>query len=115
MASERQALNVSASTVLNASGGGRVELGPDRGVPYWNVTKYLVKTSRPGLAPVPACSVYVDFEDPDHEQDSTYDGSKDASDADIDLSRGQHIIAVWSGGQAGDTATLSLTGWKGER
>lgn len=115
MASDRQALNVSASTTLDASGNGRVELGPDRGVPYWNVTKYLVKTDRPGQAPIPECSVYVDFEDSDHEQDSTYDGSKDASECDIDLSRGQHVIAVWSGGQSGDRATLSLAGWKESR
>lgn len=115
MSERRQALNTSGSTVLNASGGGRVELGPDRGSPYWNVTKYLVKTSRPGQAPVPSCSVYVDFENSDGEQDSTYDGSKDASECDIDLQRGQHLIAVWSGGQSGDVATLSVTGWKGAR
>lgn len=108
----RQALNRSGSTVLDASGAGRVELGPDTGPPYWNVTRFLVKTSRPGQAPVPECSVYVDSEDDEHEQDSTYDGSKDRSDGDIDLVRGQHLIAVWRGGQAGDVATLSVTGWQ---
>ena len=113
--SRRQALNRSADTILGADGSGRVELGPDTGPPYWTVTKYLVKTDRPGQAPVPQCSVYLDSEDSEHEQDSTYDGSKDATEADIDLSRGQHLIAVWTGGQAGDTATLSVSGWKRDR
>lgn len=111
MTDRRQPFNTSARVTLDASGGGRAELGPDNGPPYWNITKYVVKTSRPGQAPVPQCSVYVDSEDDNGLQDTTYDGSKDASDADIDLQRGQHLIGVWSGGQAGDIATLSVTGW----
>lgn len=111
MSSRRQTLNASDDTTLDANGQGRVELGPDTGPPYWNVTKYVVTTNRPGLAPVPQCSVYVDSEDSRGLQDTTYDGSKDASEADIDLQRGQHLIAVWTGGQAGDKATLSVTGW----
>lgn len=114
MSPQRQALNTSARVVLGADGSGRVELGPaDRAGPaYWTVTRVVVGTDRPGLAPVPALSLYLDTEDPSGLQDSTYDGSKDASDVDIDLSRGQHLIAVWTGGQAGDTAHLSVTGWK---
>lgn len=111
--SRRQLLNRAADTVLDAAGGGRVELGPDNGPPYWTVTKVNVSTDRPGLAPVPQCSVYLDSEDKSGLQDSTYDGSKDATEVDIDVQRGQHLIAVWSGGQAGDTATLSVTGWVG--
>lgn len=109
--SGRQALNVSDDTTLNAAGAGRVELGPDRGAPYWNVTKMMVSTSRPGQAPIPRCVVYLDEESSRGKQGSTYDGSDDESDCDIDVARGQHLIAVWTGGQAGDTATLSLTGW----
>lgn len=109
----RQSLNTSARTVLGADGSGRVELGPDSGPPYWNVVKFVVTTNRPGAAPVPQCTVYLDSEDDNGRQDSTYDGSKDASEADIDMQRGQHLIAVWTGGQAGDVATLSVTGWQG--
>lgn len=111
--SSRLALNTSARTTLDAAGAGRVELGPDSGPPYWNVTKVVVTTDRPGQAPVPECSVYLDAEDANGLQDSTYDGSRDATDVDIDVQRGQHLIAVWSGGQAGDVATLSVTGWTG--
>lgn len=108
----RQTLNTSDTVTLGASGSGRLELGPDTGPPYWNVVKLVVKTSRPGQAPVPACSVYLDSEDDNGLQDATYDGSRDASDVDIDVQRGQHLIAVWTGGQAGDVATLSVSGWK---
>lgn len=108
----RKALNTSAWVTLDANGDGRLELGPDSGPPYWNVTKVNVYTDRPGLAPVPSCAVYLDTEDDNGRQDATYDGSKDAMECDIDVQRGQHLIAVWSGGQAGDRATMSVTGWK---
>ncbi len=110
--SRRQQLNAAASVILDASGGGRLELGPGSGPPYWHLTKVMVKTDRPGRAPVPACSVYLDGEDDASLQGSTYDGSRDETECDIEMTRGQHLIAVWSGGQAGDRATLSVTGWK---
>lgn len=113
--SDRQALNTSRPTTLDANGNGRLELGPDSGPPYWNVTKIVVLTDRPGLAPVPQCSVYLDSEDANGLLDSTYDGSKDSTEVDVDLQRGQHLIAVWTGGQAGDVATLSVTGWTAVR
>jgi len=108
----RKGLNISERVTLDASGAGRLELGPDTGPPYWNVVKLVVKTTRPGQAPIPECTVYLDTEDDNGLQDLTYDGSRDASDVDIDVQRGQHLIAVWTGGQAGDVATLSVSGWK---
>ena len=111
----RQALNIATSTTLATVAGvvtGTIELGPDDGPPYWNVTKMMVSTDRPGQAPIPSCSVYLDETSSRGLQGSTYDGSRDETDCDIDLQRGQHLIAVWTGGQAGDTATLSLNGWK---
>lgn len=112
--SRRQALNTSRSVTLDASGNGRLELGPDTvaGPPYWNVTRVVVRTDRPGQAPVPILSLYLDTEDANGLQDVTYDGSRDATDVDLDLTRGQHLIAVWTGGQAGDVATLSVSGWR---
>lgn len=115
MSERRQQLNVAQRVTLGASGGGRLELGPDTGPPYWSVLRMVVKTSRPGVAPVPRCAVYLDTEDDNGLQDITYDGSYDVSDVDIELQRGQHLIAVWAGGQSGDVATLSLSGWKESR
>lgn len=108
--STRNALNEAKRTILDASGNGRVELGPNKNA-LWNVTKMMVSTSRPGVAPVPRCTVYLDEESTRGKQGSTYDGSDDESDCDIDVHKGQNLIAVWSGGQSGDTAELSVSGW----
>lgn len=108
----RQSLNESGRVTLDASGFGRLELGPDKGPPYWNITKLMVGTSRPGKAPVPACTVYLDEETDAGKQGATYDGSRDETECDVDMGRGQHLIAVWTGGKVGDVASLSVTGWK---
>lgn len=107
-----QQLNASARSVVGGDGRARVELGPDSGPPYWTVTKVVVGTSRPGKAPVPTLDLYLDTEDSNGWQDTTYDGSRDASDVDIDIQRGQHLIAIWSGGEPGDIVTLSVSGRK---
>lgn len=107
-----QQLNASERAVIGADGRARVELGPDVGPPYWTVTKVVVGTSRPGQAPVPSLDLYLDSEDANGWQDTTYDGSRDASEVSIEVKRGQHLIALWSGGQPGDVATLSVSGRK---
>jgi hypothetical protein len=110
----RQILNAGRSTVLDASGNGRVEIGPDQGPPYWLVSTVIVKTSRPGQAPVPAFDLYKDAVDENNSEGTTYDGSRNESNVTIELTRGQKLIAVWTGGQAGDTATISVSGYKGD-
>jgi hypothetical protein len=104
-------LNRGGTATVTAAGTARVQLGPDTGPPQWLVTGMVVKTSRPGTPPIPQCSVYLDTEDQHGLQDVTYDGSFDSSDGlSITVPRGSHLIAVWSGAQAGDVATLSVTG-----
>jgi hypothetical protein len=108
-------LNVSASVVLNASGGGQVAIGPQNtpGTQSWNVSGILVKTSRPGVAPIPACDVYLDSVDPGSIVATMYDGSRNQGPGDQILVQGQRLIAVWAGGQSGDVATLVLSGTRG--
>lgn len=109
-------LNVGLSTTLNASGTGRVALGPQNtpGTQSWNVTGILVKTSRPGIAPIPACDVYLDNEgDPNSLVAVMYDGSRNQGGGQQKLVQGQRLIAVWTGGQSGDIATLVLSGTRG--
>lgn len=95
---------------------GTVTLGPgangDRGPATWHITGVVVKTSRPGVAPIPRVEVYKvsalgrDLEGID------YDGSFNQGAADINLTRGQTLIAVWTGGTVGDVATLVVSGTK---
>lgn len=110
----RSALTIGASVTLDASGGGRVALGPDasKGPAYWRVDGVILQTTRPGVAPIPRAVVYLDEAVANNSQGLSYDGSFAQGRCDITLGRGQTLVCVWSGGQAGDVATMTLTGEK---
>lgn len=105
-------LTAGGSVTLDSTGGGQVPLGPDSGPANWRVSSLIVQTSRPGQAPVPRVQLYLDQVDPQNSLGLCYDGSFSVATGDQMLSRGSHIIAVWSGGQAGDRATLTANGEK---
>lgn len=111
----RQPLKASARVTLDSNGNGIIRLGPDnaeRGPANWNVIGVIACTDRPGIAPVPRLQTYLDREDESGLEGVTYDGSFAQGLCDIQMTRGQNIIAHWYGGKAGDTATLTLSGWK---
>lgn len=111
----QQALNKGLSVTLNASGTGTVTIGPDqagRGPANWHVTGVLLLSSRPGVAPIPRAVVYETSVDPNHLQGLSYDGSFAQGPCDITLTRGQTLICTWTGGQAGDVCSLTVTGEK---
>lgn len=106
------------SVVLTGSGDGQVSLGPQNqpGTQPWIVNGLLVKTSRPGVAPIPACDVYLDIVDPSQLVAVMYDGSRNQggwTGEPLKLNQGQRLIAVWTGGQNGDVATMVLSGTRG--
>ncbi|MEU9048370.1 hypothetical protein AB0D63_43280 [Kitasatospora sp. NPDC048343] len=103
-------LKKGATVVLGPTGAGQVTLGPTVGPPRWNVTSVAVRTGRPGQRPVPRFTLYVDSADANGLVDLTYDGSSDATVVQIQLLKGQQLIGVWTGGQAGDVATMSVYG-----
>lgn len=110
MAGTRRPLVSGAAVTLGATGGGQVSLGPDQGPPNWHVTSIIVQTNRPATAPIPRIQLYLDQVNPQNSLGLSYDGSFGQAAGDQDLIRGQHIIAVWTGGQAGDLATLTVNG-----
>lgn len=110
--SERYNLTAGESVTLDASGGGQVILGPDAGPANWHVTGLIVQTNRPNLAPIPRVQLYLNEVDPTNSLGLSPNGSFGQAAGDQELSRGQHIIAVWTGGQAGDLATLTANGEK---
>lgn len=115
----RTPLNEQVTVTADAAGGATASIGPDsgRGPARWNVTKLGVVNalaSRRGQPPIPVCNVYIESESLANLLEGTYDGSFDFTDVDLDLTRGQTLIAVWAGGQAGDRMTLSVTGFKGD-
>jgi hypothetical protein len=94
---------------------GRVALGPDaqRGPATWDVDTLLYKTNRPGVAPIPRIEVYLD--DPGSSAQAqlfSYDGSFGTAGGSCRVVRGQQLIAVWTGGTAGDIASFTITGKK---
>lgn len=105
-------LNVGVTTVLDASGNGRAVIGPTFGPATWHVVVTSVRTSQPGQGNIPQCVLYRGTEDANGYIDTTYDGSADACDTPYDLVQGSQVIAVWTGGNPGDTATLSVKGEK---
>lgn len=105
-------LNTSASVTLSSVGSGSVTLGPgNAGPPTWVLGSVILTTNRPGKAPVPMASVYLDSVTPSNLQGVTYDGSFSQADAQgLTLVRGQNLLVLWSGGQSGDVASVSITG-----
>jgi hypothetical protein len=95
---------------------GSVTLGPglnnDRGPATWNVTGVITKSNRPGTAPIPRVEVFQDTTDSGNSQGISYDGSFDQGPCDINLIRGQKLIAVWTGGSVGDIVTFIVSGTK---
>lgn len=112
---QRQQLNKGLSVTLNASGAGTVTIGPDqtgRGPATWHVTGVLLLSSRPGVAPIPKAVVYESTVDPNHLQGLSYDGSFAQGSCNLQLIRGQALVCNWTGGQAGDVVSLTVTGEK---
>lgn len=107
-------LGAAAVVTLDAAGEGTATLGPSgvRGPANWQVTGVILKTSRPGEAPIPRAEVYLDRIAADARQGITYDGSFAPGRCDFTIARGQTVIAVWSGGQSGDEASITVTGEK---
>lgn len=105
-------LTISASVTLDASGNGTVTLGPgsSRGPATWRVDGVILQTTRPGKAPIPRAQVYLDEAIPAQSQGLSYDGSFTQGRCSLTLTRGQQLLCVWTGGQAGDVATMTLTG-----
>lgn len=105
-------LRVGRTVILDASGAGEITLAPEdiKGPPTWRIAGVIAKTDRPGQAPIPRCDFYLDTRDAQGTIGATYDGSYASGRADITMTKGQQFIAVWSGGQSGDVASLTLSG-----
>lgn len=102
--------DLGVDVVLDAAGNGTARLGPTYGPALWHVQRVSVRTSSPGKGSIPLCALYRGTEDSNGYLDTTYDGSADATDVGFDLAQGTQIIAVWTGGNPGDVATLAIHG-----
>ena len=99
------------SVTLDATGAGTLELGPTS-PPNWHVTSLVTQTNRVNKAPIPRVSVYLDTVAPENVLCVSPNGSFGQANGSQTLSRGSKLIAVWTSGQAGDVATLTVNGEK---
>jgi hypothetical protein len=107
MAPRTVPLNTSGTVKLSAAGAGTVTLAPT-GLENWHVTRVAVTVTTNVLEPV--ARVYIGSVAPGNLLAGTYTGSLDSSDEDQYVSPGQPLLCVWTGGDAGATATLSVFG-----
>lgn len=97
----------SKSTTLSASGTGQVKVGPFNPRQRWHVTRATVQVS--SATAEPTATLYLGSVGGGR-LGGTYTGSNDMTDLDVWLSNSATILCVWTGGDAGATATLTLEG-----
>jgi len=98
----------SKSATLDSSGNGTVRIGPSRISETWTVTNLSVATSTNNK--VSRAYVYLGTESPGGLLGGTENGSRDQMGPDQVLYTGQFLTVVWRGGDAGATATVTVTG-----
>jgi hypothetical protein len=106
-------LSESAFVTLNASGNGTAKIGPAAHGIVWKPTRVAIKTSTAVLSPV--CQLFVGTAaTSDNFIDGTFTGQQNATDAVVgqEVRIGSYVWAVWTGGDVGAQATLTVTGSK---
>jgi hypothetical protein len=103
-----------ATVTLNGSGNGTARVGPIGAREVWSPLNASVRTNESTITNEAQCAIYVG---PDASQPNfkglTFTGSSgDATDLSGTVKIGNFIWAVWTGGDPGAVATLSVTGTK---
>lgn len=101
------------AVTLNGSGAGTARIGPNAPGVVWKPTVVGVRTSTSVASPV--CQVYAGSSaTADNFVDGTYTGQQNSTDGISGqvLRIGQYVWAVWTGGDAGAQAVLTVTGTK---
>lgn len=102
-------LDEGVSVLLGATGGGTVTIGPKRVGQTWRVRSAGVQVATNTLEPT--AKLYLGGASPSNFLGGSYTGSNDSDNQlDVLLFRGQVLTCVWSGGDVGARATLSLYG-----
>lgn len=99
------------SITLSASGGGTAKIGPLSAREVWHPTQVSVMCSSAVNEAV--CRIYVgDAADQRNFRDGTFSGSSgDSSDnVAVQVKSGHYVFAVWTGGDARATATMTVIG-----
>lgn len=110
----RVPLDETIGVVLNGSGAGTVRLGPVSQRENWYPTQASVKVNTNPTNEA-MCQIFKgETATNDNFKDATFTGSSGDATGKVTgrLQKGQYIYAVWSGGDANQTAYLTVTGEK---
>ena len=107
-------LNVTVSVRLDGAGGGTAQAGPISAREVWHPASVHVQASSAVAEAV--CNIYIgDSPVQPNFMDGTFSGSSgDSSDrvSSVPVTCSWYVWAVWTGGDPGATATLTVTGTK---
>ena len=107
-------LRETASVTLNGAGNGTAKVGPLSAREKWHPASVSVSANQNPTNDA-ACSIFVGDANTMNFRDGCIDGSTgdstDKCNADV-ISCGQYVWAIWTGGDAGARATLTVTGTK---
>lgn len=103
------ALDKTLTAVFDANGEARISAFPDRAHDVWEVNRYQVLTTSTSST---RCTVYRGSEHTGAQVDFTRTGNGDTSEQvhPIRVDFGQPIVFVWTGGEVGAVATVSILG-----
>jgi hypothetical protein len=102
---------LSATVVLDANGNGTVTIGPTIPGTAWQVSGVGVLVNGGVAVNVPTFTLYNGGPAPGNFLGGSYTGSNDSDTGlAITLTPGQILTGVWSGGDPGASATMSVNG-----
>ena len=78
----------------------------------WEVKSVQISTDSPQTYGASQFYLYLNSQTPGGIRDSTYQGDGANSDTDITMRAGDRLIGVWTGGDSGSHATLTIRGEK---
>lgn len=108
-------LSEDTEITLDATGAGTARLGPTAHGVTWKPLVASIKMTGGTPSGVATCFLYAGSRVANGNfVDSTYDVANDSTDrvSGQQLALGQYVYAVWSGGNPGATATLTVNGTK---
>jgi hypothetical protein len=111
----RVPMNETSIITLNGSGAGTARLGPLTAREVWYPEIASVKVNQTLPTNEAQCQIFVGLTATiDNYRDGTFSGSSGDASGKISgkLMNGSYIFAVWTGGDAGQQAVLSVTGEK---
>jgi len=108
--SQSVVLSVSAQVVLNGLGNGQVQVGPQIAGTSWQPVSCGVLVQPVSLTVVSQFLLYNGNVAPANFIGGSYSGDNNSSSLALTLYPGSVLTGVWTGGNPGATATLTLTG-----